>query len=485
MRLRPEFDLRLSPGTFAAILCWAVVGTALLVITVGMMGPWPIFVAACSAVAIVCVVVISGLSFQHAGVVLIGLFCFTASWDQASLASVNLRQIFLLFGGLILAAGLNPRRLPPVPWWLHAYGLSAVFAACMIVVFPVDESYMVGRYAASWTGQALGERGGSLAALLSLLYNNYAVPLVVVVACMSLPRALRWLIAAYVAGAALSCLAATLAYYGQPWLVDSFGGLPSLAGWRQAGFTSHPLRLATSAVLAMALACWLALQEHRGLKWCGRISVPLLIIGLYVSGSRGGIVAGLLVLALAVYMLPEVRRWGHMVVSGVGGMILGLYLLFPEAVHSTIGKTRVLGDQTTLLSDVGRAEVLEQGLKDFQTSPIYGIGVQFIGEAHTQYVGVLAGGGIILAIGYALFTFGSIRAGVIAVKVERSLGGALLATLIALLWYWTVADLFQTNVVAIIYGFVIALWWQPRTLALEGADDRAPERDAQVRAARV
>ena len=461
MRLRHELGDRLTPGARASLISWIAVGLALIVLGWSLLQTWNVSLAVAAFLAVVCAIVISRVSMQTIGVVLIAMFCFTASWDQTSLAGIKVTQLFLALGGLMLATGIDPRRLPPVPWWLHAYGVSAVVVVILQTLFPIDASYLDERYAVSATGQSLGERPSALWSLGSLLLNNYAVPLVVVVACMYAPRALRWLIGAYVLGAAMSCAAAILGFYGQPAIINLFGGLPAPEGVRAAGFTSHSLRLATSGVMAIGLACWMALQPQHGLKWAGRISVPVLILGLYVSGSRGGIVSSMLVLILAMLLLPDIRNRIHVVVSAVGAGLLGLYFLLPTTVvEGVLGQTRILGGESATRSDIGRSQLLDQGLQDFKESPIFGIGGRFLAEAHTLYVGVLAAGGIIFAVGYVLFNIGSLRASIQAVKVDRSLGGALLATLIASLWYWTVADLIQTKTVAIVYGFVIALWWQ-------------------------
>lgn len=451
---------RLTSGTRAAPISFVTVGLALSAIAWGLLQPLRVSLVVFALLAIVCVIVIARLTLLHVGVVLIALFCLTASWDQAAVAGINFRQLFLILGGLLLATGLDLRRLPPVPWWLHAYGLSAIVVTCLQTLLLSNDSYLTERYATSAAGQSLGIRTSTLESLLSLLFNNYGVPLVLVVACMYLPGALRWLIGAYVVGAAMSCGAAILSYYGHPGISDFFGGFQAPAGERASGFTSHPLRLATSGVMAMALASWMALQPHRGLKWSGWVSVPVLIMGLYVSGSRGGIVAGFLLLVLCMFMLPDVRRRIHWVLSGSSATLLGVFLLFPSVVFGLIGSTRITGGVTSTVSDTGRSELLAQGMQDFRASPIIGIGVRYLAEAHTLYVGVLAAGGIIFAVGYFLFNVGSIRTSVQAVEVDRSLGGALLATLIASLLYWTVADLIQTKTVATIYGFLIALWWQ-------------------------
>lgn len=458
--LRLKHPFRLNTAMGATVVSWSAAGVALCLLGWIVAQPGPLFVVGAGLFAIGCAVVIAGLALQTVGVVLVALFCLTASWDLVLVAGVSVRQLCLLLGGLLLATGLDLRRLPPVPWWLHAYGLSAVVAVMLQTLFPIDPSYLAGRYATSSLGLALGERASPLSHLMSLLFNNYAAPLVVVAACMYAPRALRWFIGAYVLGAAMSCFAGILGYYGHPEIVDIIGGLPTPAGQRIAGFTSHSLRLATSGVMAIGLASWMALQPNFGLKWAGRISVPTLIMGLYLSGSRGGIVAGMLVVILTMPLLPEIRSRLHVVASAVGAALLGVYLFIPNVVYDTLGKTRIFGDKSATISDIGRAEVFDQGIRDFFTSPVYGVGVRFIAEAHVLYVGILASGGIIFAIGYFLFNVGSIRASVQAISVDRGLGGALLATLIASLWYWTVADLIQTKTVAIIYGFVIALWWQ-------------------------
>jgi hypothetical protein len=478
---RGEFRVgRLTPGARAWAITWLTVGLVLGVLGLALLLPWKLAVAVFVFIAIGCAIVIAWVDLPRVGVLVIGLFCLAASWDQVAVGGARVRMLFWLLGVMMLAPSVDPRRLPPIPWWLHAYGLAAIVVTCLGALMPIDQSYLDSRYAESASGQSLGTRPSSLGSLLSLLFNNYAIPVTIVLACMCLPKALRWLIGAYVAGVVLSSFAAILGYYGQHGLLDAFGGLPTPAGARASGFTSHPLRLATSEVMATALACWLALQPQWILKWGGRVGAPILILGLYVSGSRGGIVAGMLVLALCMFLLPTVRRRVHLVISAGAAALLGIYFAFPAAVAEAIGSTRLVGgDYTTTVSDTGRSEVLVQGLNDFQTSPIFGIGVKYIAEAHTLYLGVLAAGGVIFGVGYLLFNIGILRTAIRGVKGDRMLGGALLATLLAELWYWTVADLIQTATVAIINGFVIAVWWLTRD-STESPDQRSAGRPKVV-----
>jgi len=449
----------MTPAAKAAATSFVTVVLVMALALWSLTLPWEFWLLISAMVAIGCAVVISGVRLPIIGVVLIGVFCFTASWDDVLLGPINIRQLCLLLGGLLLAFTFDLERLPPIPWWLHAYGLSALVVTCFQLLHPISQPYLDTRYATSQSGRSLGERAGTLPSLASLLLNNYGVPIVIILACMVLPKALRWLIASYVVGAAFCCLAGVLGYYGVPVLINIFGGVPWGAGVRASGFTSHPLRLGTAGMMATALACWMVLQKHPLLKWGGWVSLPLLLGGVYVSGSRGGILAAVLVLGLSMFLLPDVRRRVHEVVGTVAVAVLALLFAFPSVVESLLGQTRLGGDQTTAASDVGRSQVLAQGIDDWHASPIYGIGIQYIAEAHTLYVGVLAAGGLIFAAGFWLFNIGSMITAVQSLKFDRALGGALVATLGATLFYWTVADLIQTKTVATVFGFVVALWW--------------------------
>lgn len=428
-----------------ALLAWSVV-----------QAPFVVALATLALLGFIGALIAARVSLALIGVGFTLLFSFTASWDEAAVLGIKPRMIFMLLGLMMLGVGYGIRHLPPVPWWLHAYGLSAIVVTCLQVLFPIDQFYLSGRYATSQAGQALGFRPGALPSLLSLLFNNYAVPAVIVLACMYLPRALRWIITAYVAGVALSSFAGYLGYIGYPWLVDLVA-TPVTQGWRAQGFTSHSLHLATSEVMAIALACWLAGQPNPAVKWCGRLSLPVILLGLYASGSRGGVVAGVVALGLCSLLLPAVRRRLHVVAAGVMCVAAAVINFVPAVGERILHTTRLVGSQDAQLSDTGRNEVFEQGLSDFSHSRIFGIGVRYLAEAHVLYVGVLASGGLILFVGYLLFNVGSVRAALKSMEVDRALGGALLATIVTSLVYWTVADDFQVASVQIIYGLVIAV----------------------------
>lgn len=404
-----------------------------------------------------CAAVVSRASMARIGVTLIVIFSFTASWDDVSLGGVKPRLPLLVLGLVMLLVGYGIRNPPHIPWWIHIFAAAATAVTIIQFFFPISEQYLNTRYLTSEAGQALLRRPAAFPTLLSVLFNAYAVPIGIVLACMYVPKALRWIIVAYVSGVAVSCLAAYLGFEGNDLLLRPFVSVVPPAGTRALGFASHPLHLATSAVFATGLACWMAAQSGWATKWVGRISVVILALGLYASGSRGGSAAGILLIALCAFLLPTIRRRIHVVVAAVAVLLAGIIGFTPALGTAILKTTRLYGGTTNEVSDVGRGQVLQQGLGDFRESPIYGIGVRYISEAHTLYAGVLASGGLIFFAAYLAFTIGSLRAVASTLLVDRALGGALLATLIASLAYWAVADEFSIASVEAVYGFVLAL----------------------------
>lgn len=398
---------------------------------------------------------IARVSLATAGVGFVLVFSFTASWDQASIGGLRPRLIFLILGLILLVMTPGATRFLRVPWWIHVYAAGAVAVTVLQFYFPTPAGYLANRYLTSAAGLALGSRPGAFPSLLSLLVNSYAVPLAVLLACAVVPRALRWITVAFVAGAALSNLAGYLGFQGAPFLLNPLV-TPPPPGVRALGYTSHPLHLATSAVMAVGLACWLSVQPGHRLKWVGRASLVALLLGLYASGSRGGNAAAAAALGLSALLLPSIRRRIYTVAAVVAIAFAALVALSPSLGTEILRTTRLYGGLTNDVSDTGRGEVFDQALSDFRHSPVWGIGVRYIAEAHVLYTGVLASGGVILFLVYLAFNYGSLSAVRRVYHHDRALGGALATTLLSSLLYWSVADDFQVASVQIVYGLLLA-----------------------------
>ena len=450
---------------------WLVVAATLGLFALSLAQPdTRITVVVVGLIALVAIVVISRAPMATIGVALIVAFAFAASWDQVTVGGVRPRLILLVLGLLFLVLGYGVLRPPPIPWWIHTYAAGVVFVTALQYVFPISDVYLNARYLTSQAGQSLLTRPGTIPSLLSALFNAYAVPVGVVLAVAYKPKSLRWIVNAYVAGAAISNLAAYLGFEGNPILLTPLVPVVPPPGTRALGYTSHPLHLATSAVFAIGLACWMAVQKRVITKWTGRIALVCLFLGVYASGSRGGSGALVLAVALCAFLLPNVRQNIHNVMAA-GGLVIAAVISFVPSVGLEILRTmRIYHGATNAVSDTGRNEVLHQGLQDWNHSPIFGIGVRYISEAHVLYAGVLASGGVILFAAYLAFNWGSIRDAIRGIAVDRMLGGALLATLVASLAYWLVADEFGIASVGIVYGCVIALLIQVQNRELAPRD---------------
>lgn len=421
-----------------------------------------------------CVAIAMRPSIADLGVFLVVVFCFVISWDEANVGGIKPRLLFLFFGTAGLLVGTSFRGGVRIPWWLHAYGLGAIVVTLLQVYFPISAGYLDSRYATSASGQSLGTRGGTLPSLLSLLENNYVVPMAVALACAYHPKALRWTISAFVSGVAISSLVGYLGYEGLQSVASIFAPAPP-SHFRAQGFTSHSLHLATSIVFAVPLAVWLATQQEKALRWIGRLGLLCLFLGIYASGSRGGAVAAPLALGLCAFLMPRVRQRLHIILTALGLVLGAVFLWVPGALSGVLAATRLSGGTTAAVSDAGRGQILDQSILDINHSPLFGIGVRYLAEAHILYFGVLASGGAILFAAYLLFNVGSIHAARRSMQVDRGLGGAILATLVASLMYWTVADDFQVATVEIIYGFLLAVLARPRPNEEETAVPAADE----------
>jgi hypothetical protein len=438
------------------LLCWVGAGTITAVLLVALARTPRLGLALAVLVSVACIAVILRAQLAKIGVACIIAFSFTASWDNVAVAGMHPRVPLLVLGLIVLGLAQATKGGAALPWWIHGFGLTAIAITLLQVLFPISPQYLDARYATSEAGVALGSRPDALPSLMYLLLNVYAVPLAILLAVMAVPRALSRIIAAYVGGVALSSLAAYFGFMGSPFLADLLV-TPVPAGFRAIGYTSHPLHLATSCVMALGLAVWMATRSTRVMRWYGSFATVAILLGLYASGSRGGNASAIIMLALCALLIPTVRRRGHLVAASVGGILAFVTIFMPSVGTSILRTTRLFGGVTNAQSDSGRSQLLDQAMADFAHSPIYGIGTRFIAEAHVLYPGLLAGGGVALFAAYVFFNVGSFRAALQVIPLDRALGGALLATMLASLAYWSVADEFTVASVQVFYGVLIAV----------------------------
>ena len=442
-----RFRRAVLPASFA-------IASVVLVVATVKIGPLGL-AAALVAAAALCAMLASRASMGGLGIALVLGFTFTASYDDKVAGVASPRQLFLVLGGAVLALAVATRRSPRIPWWILVFAGTAVTVTFLQTVFPISPEYLASRYASSSFGQSLGERGSAALALASFLLNVVGVPTVVILAVMHRRKALVWIIAAYVAGVCLSALAGFLGFIGQPILLKPMNAVipPHV---RALGYTSFPLRFGTTIVFALPMACWLAGRRPRWSRWGGRVAILVLLLGVYASGSRAAVVSAMVCLGLAVLFLPELRRRTHVIASAVAIVLAGVIWTVPGLGDTILQTTRLTASRSTDVSDQGRGEVFAQGVSDLRHSPLYGIGVRYIAEAHLTYLGVLAAGGAILFLGFVFLNVGAIRTARATARVDPALGGMALTSIGTALAYWFVGIDFAVASVQVMYGVIAA-----------------------------
>jgi O-antigen ligase len=155
-----------------------------------------------------------------------------------------------------------------------------------------------------------------------LLYWMAAVAVFAIIATMDLDaRQLRLLVAAYVAGAVISVLIGLVGGIGPE---TGLSAITEQEG-RLQGATGDPNYLAATIVPALAMTAGLASTTRAGARRVALVgAMVLLAIGLAATGSRGGLLAAVVAMLVA---LPVVRH-GRAYVVVLIALVLGVGTLW-------------------------------------------------------------------------------------------------------------------------------------------------------------
>ncbi|MDN5746011.1 MAG: O-antigen ligase family protein, partial [Nocardioidaceae bacterium] len=219
--------------------------------------------------------------------------------------------------------------------------------------------------------------------------------LTAVVALVAIPAAVVWmapsnrLIWAMALAFGLGTAASTL--YGLPGYV-----------YRNYGFTYHPVALAYTCMLTLALVPFLLTMKVR-YRWV--VTPPIVVValvGLWTSGSR----TGLVVLILLVVMVPVMERSLRLglAVAAAGVIALPTILTYDPTSGSTSALSRLFGSGGAQASDQTRISTIEDGLQQIQQNPLFGNGysVEHTYVIHNLYLQVFAAEGVIGLVGICL-----------------------------------------------------------------------------------
>ena len=173
--------------------------------------------------------------------------------------------------------------------------------------------------------------------------------------------------------------------FGSTWLYKQY----YIYHWaRPGGPSGDPNYEALSLVVVVPLAIWLVRYEQRGLwKWAGRICTPILVFGVFVSQSRGGVLA---LTVMAVLAWVDSR---HKIRLMVGVAVAGLLMLVigPSKTYERIQQIQIKGQAETgaEISTRCRFELLRAGIHMMEAHPVFGVGLGQYKSAEYHYNPVL------------------------------------------------------------------------------------------------
>lgn len=147
---------------------------------------------------------------------------------------------------------------------------------------------------------------------------------------------------------------------------------------RAAGLRADPNETAMLLVVGIPIAWYFAQQAtHRYWKAAYYSAVPLIMWGMVLTGSRGGLLALVLVLVLIIMNKPTVTKS----VSA----ILMLVVIISTAPGVLMERADKLVDHKRDGSIEGRSDLLFNGLKVVAQNPFLGVGPGNIGQAIVAY----------------------------------------------------------------------------------------------------
>ncbi len=158
---------------------------------------------------------------------------------------------------------------------------------------------------------------------------------------------------------------------------------------RPMGPSSDPNYEALSLVMTVPLAIWMARYETRNLwKRVGWICTPILAFAVFVSQSRGGLLALFMMATLAYVNSRHKMR----LLVGFAAAATFMLLIAPAQMIERIQQIQIVGQAETGAGDSTRArvELAKAGISMMEAHPLFGIGLGQFKSVEFHYNPVLA-----------------------------------------------------------------------------------------------
>jgi O-antigen ligase len=282
---------------------------------------------------------------------------------------------------------------------------------------------------------------------------------------------LRGLLLAYVLGAYVAALDTVLIYRQQAGALRRF-----------AAGGADPNDLAMILALALPMAWYLGLTYRQPvLRWICRAYLPVCVVAVGLTGSRGGMIAttvGLLIVPFSMTRLSPGRMFSAVMMLLVAGALAVVYT--PDTLIQRLASTGTEVEGGRL---GGRGKLWKAGLEAFADKPIIGYGTglfreaitPMLGEAaqvaHNSFISVLVEQGL---VGLLLYVgiFGAVVLSVRRLdRLGRRFALVLLATLFVTMLPLTWED---RRAVWVIFTVLLGLAYAPAGWPMEAAAPAAP-----------
>lgn len=235
---------------------------------------------------------------------------------------------------------------------------------------------------------------------------------------------------AYILGASVTAVQTVMAYRTHGDAMRRFS----------AGATD-PNAVAMTLALALPMAWYLGMTYRQPLlRWICRMYLPVGLLGIGLTASRGGLLAaivGLLIVPLTMTRLSPARLATAIAILGISGAVAVAYV--PDRIVERFATTT---SSVETLDLGGRFRIWKAGVQAFAYKPLTGYGTGSFRAAaspwlrgdmrvaHNSFLSVLVEQGLVGFLLYLAMFLAVFRAVVTLPPLERRFGLVLLATLL-------------------------------------------------------